>query len=193
MVASRKTEKQADHLELAAQYLSEHGDNPSVAVLRYVKALLPDMENEFAVQMSAFLIGSVGSMILRSCPDIDPLGAKRLASIIVMSILPAGADLGMQSRSSVVGCPWSVDDRRVADNGQPTTDNGLTDWFNSNGIATVYVSEHRSELCANSLILLPIDEETAELYRGHIQDVDLEHDSRAGAWNYREIKVRMVS
>jgi hypothetical protein len=100
MVAFKNAQaSKVDHLERAATYLTAHADNPAVAVYRYIKSILPQADNEFAVEMSGFLIGNVGSMLLRSFPDSELLKVKRLASMIVMSILPAGADLGMESLS----------------------------------------------------------------------------------------------
>ncbi len=188
---SSKVEK-VDHLERAAAYLTAHADNPAIAVCRYIKSILPQAQNEFAVEMSGFLIGSVGSMILRSFPDTELLKAKRLASMIVMSILPAGADLGMESgSSSELRVPSSEQDASKL--GTRNSELGTTkDWFDSEGFATVLMSEHRRGQAPSSLILLPIEPEAQRRYEGHIRDVDMEHDPRPGAWNYGFIKVRLA-
>jgi hypothetical protein len=197
MVAFKNArESKVDHLERAAAYLTAHADNPAVAVCRYIKSILPLAENEFAVEMSGFLIGSVGSMLLRSFPDTELLKAKRLASMIVMSILPAGADLGMESvSSSEFRLPSSEQESSKfgTGNAELGTAKDLSDWFDTEGFATVLMSEHRRGQSPSSLILLPIEPDARGRYEGHIRDVDVEHDPRPGAWNYRFIKVQLAA
>jgi hypothetical protein len=198
MVAFKAEVSKVDHLELAAKYLNAHADNPAVAVYRYIKSILPQADDSFAVEMSGFLIGSIGSMLLKSYPDTELLQAKRLASMIVMSILPAGADLGMTSKDGEDG-GWRTEDggKTVPSSAFPQSSalspQSFEAWFDDKGFATVLMSEHQSGQAPSSLILLPIEAEAQRRYEGHIRDVDLEHDPHPGAWIYRRIMVRLAS
>ncbi len=83
-----------DHLALARQYLFEDKENPGLAVCRYVAAIAPAMHEDDAISLSAFLVGSVASMIARTCTGSDEEKVKWLAALVVASILPAGVELG---------------------------------------------------------------------------------------------------
>jgi hypothetical protein len=97
MNALEPTGRQADHLDLMKEYLDQERDNPGLAVCRYIKSILPRMDCQDVMKMSGCLIGSTAGLIVHALRD-DPADLKRLAALIVACILPAGADLGMESQ-----------------------------------------------------------------------------------------------
>jgi hypothetical protein len=177
----KPTGRQANHLDLMSKYLEEE-DDPGLAVCRYIKTILPRMDNRNVLDMTAFLIGTTSGMIKKQLRD-DSLDVTRLASAIVACVLPAGADLGMES--GVVGTPPKPDDDT-----KPRL--SLPDWFDESGAAMALLSEHREGLFRPSLVLLTTRPDEIEQTARDVRGIDRKVDSRTGAWSYRRIKLQLV-